>query len=938
MAHISLHPWSTFQDIQHAANALRTWLSEIEREPIDTHKLAIAWDSFRGCFGKPGTAPPGISIDGNSLPDGDGIRELIRRSTAISQQAQDDLLSLLDAYQSVLNALAEEKSSGRCDPKPIREFRKQLRTVINLLSQRETVFSANNEMPTVERGLIRFDLPTVFCCAVELAEAGANLSKADWADLPVDIEGPQSPFFVRWMERDRRLERIEAEAIRLKRALGATGSLVYPNSESSQIANWDSYGHSFNNTSHDRIVRLAIMKLATAAIDLSGFATWREWQWHMQATGLQLLTWGIAQLYAGMSRNERMLIEDCLERTHKAVAWPAMPATLPASYDGPDEIPVEHQYRIISNYVSCPKNHLEVVQKAAFAKVEANNDNLLRHASVQHFIKLAERVEKALQELDKGAFGTNSEWSELYNTATWGLRFLQRANDVRPNQAWSPEVDKCRASLAISASTLLRSIASTDNNADQEGVRMAYSGFQNALNQLRKEAIQPIQASITTTLQESARQTEGNHAMFSISTADGIAMIQNLGEIGPKIVEWLAATYNANVRYVTYDEVKAYLTKENAPNDLPRLHGVMTKLQIVEKYVHPPLPKLLEKLFESGSNPALVKGTTECESYLNWLHTKQEGWMLQPEVLLWASKVAVKNIQSEIPAPNDDLPEYKAEEQSWYSSLPAVLSVRSEELSAVASEIDIVLITATDPELKAVMRRLEPYPNQGVVLKGFVEQETYYIGKFGTCLAAVTRSEMGSLGSGSAILATQHAIRIWRPRAIVMVGIAFAKNPSKQKIADVLVASQVISYEPQRVGQAETIYRGPITPSSPTLLNRFNVAPDWAFTRPDGSLCQCHVGPVLSGEKLIDSAKFKTSLIDEYPQAIGGEMEGVGLAAAAVRENVPWILVKGICDWADGNKHGKHQPLAAASAVSLVHHVLSQVDVLHGLRKFIPLV
>jgi nucleoside phosphorylase len=62
-------------------------------------------------------------------------------------------------------------------------------------------------------------------------------------------------------------------------------------------------------------------------------------------------------------------------------------------------------------------------------------------------------------------------------------------------------------------------------------------------------------------------------------------------------------------------------------------------------------------------------------------------------------------------------------------------------------------------------------------------------------------------------------------------------------------------------------------------------------------------------------------------------MEGVGLAAAAVRHGVPWILVKAICDWADGKKHKKHQPLAAAAAVSLVHHVLSQRDVLHGLDK-----
>ena len=257
----------------------------------------------------------------------------------------------------------------------------------------------------------------------------------------------------------------------------------------------------------------------------------------------------------------------------------------------------------------------------------------------------------------------------------------------------------------------------------------------------------------------------------------------------------------------------------------------------------------------------------------------------------------------------------------------------SDELVSLAGEIDIVLVTATDPEVEAVLRLLKPYPRQRAILKGFVEQETYYLGRFGACLAAVTKCRTGSLDSGAATLATQHAQRVWRPKALVMVGIALGNDPAKQKIADVLVASQVISYEPQRVGEKQVVSRGPITPTSTTLLNRFENVTHWSFCRPDGLKCERHVGPLLSGEKLVDDPVFKAELFDRYPQAIGGEMEGVGLAAAAVRHGVPWILVKAICDWADGKKHKKYQPLAAAAAVSLVHHVFSQVDVLHGLGR-----
>ena len=282
---------------------------------------------------------------------------------------------------------------------------------------------------------------------------------------------------------------------------------------------------------------------------------------------------------------------------------------------------------------------------------------------------------------------------------------------------------------------------------------------------------------------------------------------------------------------------------------------------------------------------------------------------------------------------SEDLSPYNVEEQSWYTPLPTTKNLRSDELVSLADKIDIVLLTATDTERDAVLRRLDPFLNRRSVLKGFSEQETYYLGKFGAFLTAVTKCRMGSLDSGAATLATQHAQRVWRPRAIVMVGIALGKDPTKQKIADVLVASQVISYEPQRIGENQTVPRGPNTPANTTLLNRFENVPHWSFDRPDGSKCECQVGPLLSGEKLVDAMAFKELLFSRYPQAIGGEMEGGGLAAAAVRNNIPWILVKAICDWGDGKKDKKHQLLAAAAAVSLVHHVLSQTDVLHGLAK-----
>ena len=127
-----------------------------------------------------------------------------------------------------------------------------------------------------------------------------------------------------------------------------------------------------------------------------------------------------------------------------------------------------------------------------------------------------------------------------------------------------------------------------------------------------------------------------------------------------------------------------------------------------------------------------------------------------------------------------------------------------------------------------------------------------------------------------------------------MPGIAFGRDAGKQKIADALIATYVIPYEPQRVG-AEVIPRAAQPESGGVLLNRFKNL-RWEFRRPDGYVCQRGLGPLLSGDKLVDDPGFKAELFRRHPAAIGGEMEGHGVYAAASRKKVEALVVKSICD------------------------------------------
>lgn len=168
------------------------------------------------------------------------------------------------------------------------------------------------------------------------------------------------------------------------------------------------------------------------------------------------------------------------------------------------------------------------------------------------------------------------------------------------------------------------------------------------------------------------------------------------------------------------------------------------------------------------------------------------------------------------------------------------------------------------------------------------------------------------------------AIRELKPKCIIAAGIAFGVDPKKQPIGLILVSKDVRFYEPSRIGTAngaETrLPRGSRVPASPSLLSRFRSA-ELSFQEPPG----IKFGLLLSGEKLIDNAEFRDHLLQDEPEALGGEMEGSGLYAVAQEEKIDWIIVKAICDHADGNKgrnKAKRQAIAAARAMSFVAHVI----------------
>ncbi|MBI5367133.1 MAG: tetratricopeptide repeat protein [Planctomycetes bacterium] len=237
---------------------------------------------------------------------------------------------------------------------------------------------------------------------------------------------------------------------------------------------------------------------------------------------------------------------------------------------------------------------------------------------------------------------------------------------------------------------------------------------------------------------------------------------------------------------------------------------------------------------------------------------------------------------------------------------------------------NLLLVTATTVESSAVLEAFKKATGTPARPESRGDQTYFGLGTMSNARVFLVQSEMGSGGLGASLLTVQKGIERLSPKAVIMVGIAFGVNDQKQCIGDVLVTENLRLYDLRRVGteagREQIVLRGDRPHASSGLIQRFKSAqlPTW-------EACTVRFGVVLTGEKLVDNVDYRDELRRFEPEAIGGEMEGAGLYVACQDRKVDWILVKGICDWADGHKaldKDARQAKAARNAADFVLHAI----------------
>ncbi|MCR4030152.1 5'-methylthioadenosine/S-adenosylhomocysteine nucleosidase family protein [Flavobacterium panacis] len=249
----------------------------------------------------------------------------------------------------------------------------------------------------------------------------------------------------------------------------------------------------------------------------------------------------------------------------------------------------------------------------------------------------------------------------------------------------------------------------------------------------------------------------------------------------------------------------------------------------------------------------------------------------------------------------------------------------------------LLLITATSLETKILHDSIKPFGENDFILKINNGNYTYFLGEFGNYLAVhVQCGTMGSISRDSSITTISEAITLFKPKIALMIGIAFGVDDVEQNIGDVLVSECITPYNFKKVQNGSDTIRTNDAPASKLLINKFKSALGWEFLLKEDLKAKHIIAPILSGEELINDIKRRDELVKEKPTAKGGEMEGIGLYSASDGK-CDWILVKGICDFADGNKDknkDENQILAMQSAVSLCIEVFSSRTAFDSINLF----
>lgn len=241
--------------------------------------------------------------------------------------------------------------------------------------------------------------------------------------------------------------------------------------------------------------------------------------------------------------------------------------------------------------------------------------------------------------------------------------------------------------------------------------------------------------------------------------------------------------------------------------------------------------------------------------------------------------------------------------------------------------VDFAIVTALHVERNAVRDRLNGYD----IIQDPGDVYTYYLGTIeipgsqdAYRVVVVQLLDPGNVEAG---IAAARLIQRWRPRNVLMVGIAGGVATAGVRLGDVVVARNVHYYEPAKDTPAGEQLRSDEYFSSLLLWDRARSyeAADWkdevrveAPTEHQGFVPRALFGTIASGERVIADQAVLDALRQRSPKLMAVAMEGAGIARAVAGTDSRFLEVRGISDLADQQKDDRWHDYAANGAAAFV--------------------
>jgi nucleoside phosphorylase len=256
-------------------------------------------------------------------------------------------------------------------------------------------------------------------------------------------------------------------------------------------------------------------------------------------------------------------------------------------------------------------------------------------------------------------------------------------------------------------------------------------------------------------------------------------------------------------------------------------------------------------------------------------------------------------------------PTEKGPPRRWMLTPAGVERLRSISGLALSAAVDVAdfdtdiafVAALQSPEFDALVAALggeSAWKDVGTAKFSHVFRTTELVTESGKRLRVVGTA-CTSMGLTAAAIATTHLVLQYRPRIVVMVGIAAGTRSGDKQFGDVLVADPSVDYNSGKIvvengvrGFQPDPYPIGLNPRLRTVLNRYRsntemfaaIRAGWTGKVPTAAN-RLHVGPVGAADQVIDDASRVVEIQQHWRKLIGVEMETYGVYRACLEAPDP---------------------------------------------------